>query len=325
MGAGSLLFLAAATIVGAAASGSLFAAGFVHLLQSKAAIRPAIVGTGVPPMPPGSDRAPAIAEAARSSIGAASTAGRPDGRAPLGAIARPPAAASPPDGAAPPRPAAEPPRPAVSAPDGAVLPPAATGSPSPAASPPDGGVPSSAVAAALPGPSLPEGGAMPRTAPPPRPTASSPDDAVRFALSQGDASFAGGELSVARFYYEQAAAAGNADAAVRMGETFDPAFLQRDQWRRVRGDPAAARFWYNRALGLGASEAKQRLDDLDAGPDATRATSETRRYVLRRRARAASQYESSGAAFHRILERILHPRAADETERESRRDQQGRQ
>jgi hypothetical protein len=299
--AGSLFFLAAATIVGAAASGSLFAAGFIHLLQSKGAIRPAIVGTSASPLPPGSDHAPAIAAAARFSIRAASAVSQPDRRATSGSVAGPPPPASPPDGAAPPR--------------------AAAGPPPPAASPPDGGALSSMAAAALPGATPREGGATSRTAPPP-PTASPPDEAVRFALSQGDASFAGGELSVARFYYEQAAAVGNADAAVRMGETFDPAFLQRDQYRRVRGDPAAARFWYQRALGLGAPEARQRLDDLDAEPGATGSMNGTR---PRRRARAAWHYESSGAAFHRILERILHPQQTDETERESRRDQQGRQ
>jgi hypothetical protein len=52
-------------------------------------------------------------------------------------------------------------------------------------------------------------------------------------MAQGDASFADGEVSVARFYYQQAVDAGDAEGAVRMGETFDPAFLTLGRPRHV--------------------------------------------------------------------------------------------
>jgi TPR repeat protein len=144
----------------------------------------------------------------------------------------------------------------------------------------------------------------PPVAPPP-PVASPPSATARFAMAQGDSNFRDDEVSVARFYYAQAADAGDAEAAVRMGETFDPAFWTLDRLRRVRGDPAAARFWYRRALVLGAAQAKQRLDYLEAEPAADGSTTNARSDRYRPRAAAAQRYDQP--AFQRILEQILHP------------------
>jgi TPR repeat protein len=131
--------------------------------------------------------------------------------------------------------------------------------------------------------------------------------AERIALAEGDANFGAGKVSVARFYYEQAVDGGDAAAAVRMGETFDPAFLTEGRLRRVRGNPAAARFWYDRALGLGAAEAQQRLDYLDEEPAAgTRASGEARSNMFRAR-RADQPASPPNVTLQQLLERILHP------------------
>ena len=74
-------------------------------------------------------------------------------------------------------------------------------------------------------------------------------------LSRGDALFATGDIASARLFYEHAANAGNAQAAIRLGETFDPTFLSRVQVKGVRGEPAVALKWYKRAQELGASDA----------------------------------------------------------------------
>lgn len=74
-------------------------------------------------------------------------------------------------------------------------------------------------------------------------------------LSRGDALFATGDIASARLFYEHAANAGNAQAAIRLGETFDPTFLSRVQVKGVRGEPAVALEWYKRAQELGASDA----------------------------------------------------------------------
>lgn len=81
------------------------------------------------------------------------------------------------------------------------------------------------------------------------------------AITRGDAFSHNGDLAVARFFFQLAADAGDRRAALRLGETFDPAFLTH---RQGHGDPQAARYWYQRALDLGASDAPSRLYKLEA-------------------------------------------------------------
>ncbi len=140
----------------------------------------------------------------------------------------------------------------------------------------------------------------------PAPTANQAQAAARFALAQGNANFANGDVAVAQFYYERAVDAGAAEAAVRIGETFDPTFLTERRLRSVHADPEAARYWYRRARALGAAEATERLEYLDAEPAAAHSISEKRSW--RRRATAGGATLSPpSATFHRLLERILHP------------------
>jgi hypothetical protein len=74
-------------------------------------------------------------------------------------------------------------------------------------------------------------------------------------VERGDRLFGVGDIASARLFYERAADAGDGQAALRLGETYDPAFLERAQLR-VQGDRALAVFWYRRARELGASEAE---------------------------------------------------------------------
>jgi hypothetical protein len=74
-------------------------------------------------------------------------------------------------------------------------------------------------------------------------------------LSQGDAAFGVGDIASARLFYERAADAGSGEAALRLGETYDPNFLERAKLRSVHGDPKAAIQWYRRAKELGLAEA----------------------------------------------------------------------
>jgi hypothetical protein len=71
-------------------------------------------------------------------------------------------------------------------------------------------------------------------------------------LARGDIFLRTGDVTSARLFYERAADAGDRQAAMRMGATFDPAFLGRAGLRGARGDPAKARFWYRHALDVGA-------------------------------------------------------------------------
>jgi hypothetical protein len=74
-------------------------------------------------------------------------------------------------------------------------------------------------------------------------------------IQRGDTLLARGEVASARLFYERAADAGNAQAALRLGTTFDFSFLARINLSRAYADRALAISWYRRALVLGAAEA----------------------------------------------------------------------
>jgi hypothetical protein len=84
------------------------------------------------------------------------------------------------------------------------------------------------------------------------PTKASSDPTL---LARGDGLFAAGDLASARFFYERAANAGNAQAALRLGQTYDPAFLAQIKAKGVQSDASAAVHWYLQADKLGAPEA----------------------------------------------------------------------
>ncbi len=75
-------------------------------------------------------------------------------------------------------------------------------------------------------------------------------------LARGDALLSTGDVTSARLFYQRAADAGAGLAAVRLGETFDPAFLDRARFRGARGDPGQAVSWYRRARDLGVADAE---------------------------------------------------------------------
>lgn len=104
-----------------------------------------------------------------------------------------------------------------------------------------------AAPAVVPAPSLSAAAATPA---PPGPGTTATD--IAELLTRGDAFLLIGDVTSARLFYERAADAGDRQAAMRMGATFDPAFLGRAGLRGARGDPAKANSWYNHALDLGA-------------------------------------------------------------------------
>ena len=83
-------------------------------------------------------------------------------------------------------------------------------------------------------------------------------------LARGDTLLSIGDIASARLFYERAADAGGGLAAVRLGETFDPVFLDRIHLGGVQGDRGAALSWYRRARDLGATDAEALLKALEA-------------------------------------------------------------
>ena len=81
-------------------------------------------------------------------------------------------------------------------------------------------------------------------------------------LARGDTFLRAGDIASARVFYERAADAGDEEAAMRMGASFDPTFLGRTGLR-TRGDPTKAQSWYRHALDLGAPEANRQAQRLE--------------------------------------------------------------
>jgi TPR repeat protein len=72
-----------------------------------------------------------------------------------------------------------------------------------------------------------------------------------------------GNINSARLLFERAADAGNARAALLMGDTFDDVRLTQLGVLGVVPDRARSVYWYERADELGAPEAKERLSELN--------------------------------------------------------------
>jgi hypothetical protein len=87
--------------------------------------------------------------------------------------------------------------------------------------------------------------------------------AAAFA-SRGDAMLAIKDISAARAFYEYAANAGSARAAVALAETYDPAYLNQLGALGPRPSPAMAVDWYRKAAALGDRGADARLRTLGA-------------------------------------------------------------
>jgi len=97
--------------------------------------------------------------------------------------------------------------------------------------------------------------------PPPAETRPSIEE-ITALVAQGDRFVVAGDISSARLFYERAVAAGDGRAALRMGATFDPGFLDQTNFGNTFRDPQQAVFWYRRARDLGEAEAARRVGDL---------------------------------------------------------------
>ena len=71
-----------------------------------------------------------------------------------------------------------------------------------------------------------------------------------------------GYLAGARAYFRRAAEAGSGDAALLLGATFDPEFINKIGAQGIKADPKEARGWYERAQQLGVKDAESKLKAL---------------------------------------------------------------
>ncbi|HEU0160654.1 MAG TPA: sel1 repeat family protein, partial [Hyphomicrobiaceae bacterium] len=108
---------------------------------------------------------------------------------------------------------------------------------------------------------IPAEAAPPRRSAPARPSELPPPQKklAEQLLAQGERNLSQGTVAAARLFFRQAAEAGLALAAMRLGATYDPNELEKLKVQGLAADVTEARKWYERARELGAPEAEQRL------------------------------------------------------------------
>ena len=82
---------------------------------------------------------------------------------------------------------------------------------------------------------------------------------IKLLMKQGDEFIRAGDVVAARMVFQRAAQAGEADAAMAVGATYDPIILAKLAVVGVAPDGDKARAWYQRAESLGSGEATRRL------------------------------------------------------------------
>jgi TPR repeat protein len=71
-----------------------------------------------------------------------------------------------------------------------------------------------------------------------------------------------GYFAGARAYFKRAAEAGSGEAALQLGATYDPDFIDQIGAQGIKGDPDQAQTWYERAKQLGVEGAEAKLEAL---------------------------------------------------------------
>jgi hypothetical protein len=138
-----------------------------------------------------------------------------------------------------------------------VSPTTGTAVPLPAAGPQRQGAPSPSA----PNPSAPSPSALGASA---LGASAAGSDRVEVAalIARGQTYLASGDVVSARLVFRRAAEAGDGQAALALGGTFDPLVLKSLGVIGVVADVAQARSWYHKAAELGSREAPQRIDQL---------------------------------------------------------------
>jgi hypothetical protein len=89
---------------------------------------------------------------------------------------------------------------------------------------------------------------------PARPTPVKPTlgpDEIAMMVERGRAFFDDGDVAAARTFFRRAANAGDSQAAIDMGSTYDPEVLAQRFTRGIRGDAEEAQRWYDKAKDMG--------------------------------------------------------------------------
>jgi outer membrane biosynthesis protein TonB len=85
----------------------------------------------------------------------------------------------------------------------------------------------------------------------------------RTLLERGDAMLRLGDVSAARMLFVRAAELGIGIAALKVADTYDPAFLAEHNLRGIKADPVEAETWYRKAQAMGEPQAEEHLKSLE--------------------------------------------------------------
>ena len=85
---------------------------------------------------------------------------------------------------------------------------------------------------------------------------------IKLLMEQGERFIAVGDVVPARIAFQRAAEAGDANAAVALGATYDPSVLAKLGVVGISADIVRARSWYKTAVKLGSPDARSRFDAL---------------------------------------------------------------
>jgi Caspase domain len=88
---------------------------------------------------------------------------------------------------------------------------------------------------------------------------------IALLVKRGRDLMASGDVSAARLVLQRAAEARDADAAMALAATYDPAVLRQLKVYGLTGDVAMARTWYEKAREFGSAAASERLELLAKG------------------------------------------------------------
>jgi hypothetical protein len=128
----------------------------------------------------------------------------------------------------------------------------------------DAALAKSAGSPAQPKPTPPDASTSPAPPTSPAPAPAGAPTVPSLLRARGDTLFAAGHLAAARDCYRRAAEAGDGQAALQLGETYDPAFLALAGLFRERGDAPTAAYWYRQASKLGMHDSNALLRGLAA-------------------------------------------------------------
>ena len=82
---------------------------------------------------------------------------------------------------------------------------------------------------------------------------------IKLFMKQGEQFIAAGDVVTTRIVFQRAAEAGDANAAMALGATYDPTVLAKLGVAGLGADVEKARTWYQKAESLGSTEATRRL------------------------------------------------------------------